>query len=175
MAKHTSSKVSTTNTDAVLAWNDIKVAFGTIPQASLIALAQRGFTHIMGNEVASAATAAKKAGKEFDPSAKRAEKLEAIFQGTLGTRTASGPRAMGIDKVMREVALETLRSTAAAKKVKLPTKAEGINKLIDNYLAKHEAVARAEAERRMEQQASAAELDDDILGDLVAGDEEGEE
>src|SRR5208282_5611174 len=46
--------------DKVLRYGDITISPADVPAMSLFALAQRGFTHVLGNEVASALTAWRK-------------------------------------------------------------------------------------------------------------------
>lgn len=96
-------------------------------------------------------------------SAKRkAERWERIIAGTIGTRSG-GPRRVGIDKVMADIAHERLVAIAAEKKAKLPTKAAELRPMIDKVLSMDESGIRAEAERRM---ASTATVSDDMFADL---------
>src|SRR6202012_2738576 len=85
----------------------------------LFALAQRGFTHVLGNEVASQVAAWKKtedgakatdAEVEAYANEKRNEKLAKILEGTLGVRTAAGPRVSGIEALKRTIAVEFLKA-----------------------------------------------------------------
>ncbi len=115
---------------------EVSVSPADIPTTSLFALAQRGFSHVLGNEVASKLAAWKKgeAGAQASEEeieafvkAKREEALEKIMNGTLGVRAPSAPRASGLEALMRRVAVEflTARFAAYSKKsgqsVKLPT------------------------------------------------------
>ena len=96
----------------------ITVSPSDIPTISLFALAQRGFSHVLGNEVASKLAAWKK-GEEGATAgeaevaafvqAKREEALEKIMQGTLGVRSATAPRVSGIEALMRRIAVEKLQ------------------------------------------------------------------
>lgn len=167
---------------------DITVQPADVPTISLFALAQRGFSHVMGNEVAAKVSAWKKTEEGASASeeqiaeftaAKRAEALEKIMNGTLGVRSVSAPRVSGIDALMRRVAVEFLQARFAAyskrtgTKVSLPTgdkvvevagKAMTREDLISAELKRNEAAIRAEAERR----SGAAEEESDSLDDLLA-------
>lgn len=85
------------------------------------------------------------------------KRLDAILCGTMGSRVGTA-RLVGIDKLMRDVATEALRTAAAAKKVTLP-KGKDLSALLDKYIAKHGDAVRAEAEKR---QATAAEMASDL-------------
>jgi hypothetical protein len=98
-------------------------------------------------------------------SAKRkAERWTRIVEGTIGTRSG-GPRRVGIDKVMAEIATERLHAIAAERKAKLPTKAADLRPMIDKVLSRDPDGIRAEAERRMAQTAS---VPDDMFADLFS-------
>ena len=81
-----------------------------------------------------------------------AERFAAIRDGNVGSRV-SGPRAKGIDKVIREYVWEVITTRAASlgKSAGLPKKAPDREAMVDKYLTNEEraAAARAEAERRM--------------------------
>lgn len=155
----------------MLEWNDIKVSPVDVPAVSLMALAQRGFTHVLGNEVAAALTAWRKTeeGKGADDAAieawvkdRRQAKLDQIMKGELGVRRAGtgGARVTGFDAVLRRVATEWL----TAKLGKLPTGDKTVSvkgkeftrdELIATAVAKADVMQfapgvtlRAEAERR---------------------------
>ena len=170
---------------------DITVSPGDIPTLSLFALAQRGFSHVMGNEVAAKTAAFKKteagataseAELETFVKAKRQEALEKILNGTLGVRSATAPRVTGIDALIRRVAVEFLQARFAAfskrtdTKVTLPTGDKVVNvagrdmtreQLIEAEIKRNGEAIRAEAQRR---QATASDEDgeggelDDLLG-----------
>ena len=170
---------------------DITVSPADIPTISLFALAQRGFSHVLGNEVASKLAAWKKgeagnAASEEEVAAfvaaKRQEALEKILNGTLGVRSAVAPRVTGIEARIRRVAVEFLQERFAAYskksgvKVSLPTGDKVVEvagrpmtreQLIEAELKRNGEAIRAEAERR---QATSAEGDDETasLDDLVA-------
>jgi hypothetical protein len=122
--------------DKSFKWGDIVVSPQDVPTVSLFALAQRGFTHVLGNEVASALTAWRKTeeGVKADDAAitawtneKRKAKLEQILAGTLGVRQPGAPKATGIEAIMHAIAVENLRAKLAKFKLKLPTGDKTIN------------------------------------------------
>jgi hypothetical protein len=168
----------------------ITVSPADIPTISLFALAQRGFSHVLGNEVASKLAAFRKTevGAAADEAevaaftkAKREEALEKILNGTLGTRAASSPRVTGIEALMRRVAVEFLQARFAAyskksgTKVSLPTgdkvvevagRAMTREQLIEAELKRNGEAIREEALRR--QGAGAADEDEASLDDLLS-------
>ncbi len=128
-----------------LTYGDHKVSIADIPTQSYIALAARGFSHMLGNEVASKVTAAKKkfaeanealateSPEEYEEALAenvealetqyRAEMIAKIMGGTLGLR-ATGPRGSAIETVMRAVAIEELKAALGKESVKWPAKAD---------------------------------------------------
>lgn len=158
--------------DKTFKWGEITVTPADVPVQSLFALAQRGFSHVLGNEVAAQVSTWKKTdeGKNADERAieayaksKRDEKLAKILDGTLGVRIATGPRVSGIEALMRSIAVEFLRkrldaySKKTGSKVTLPTKDNTITvagkvmtreQLVEAELRKSGDAIRAEAERR---------------------------
>lgn len=155
-----------------ISWGDYKVVVGDLPEASILALMQRGFTHVMGNEVASSVSTAK-AKRNEDGSAvfndaelavyekdKRDEKFAAIMGGQLGVRAAGVPKMAPLDKLIREIALAEIRAVAAAQKKSLPRKAEELEPFIAKRLEKHGDRIRAAAEARI---AELKELADDEI------------
>lgn len=169
--------------DKTFKHGDITVQPGDVPTLSIFALAQRGFTHVLGNEVASAVTAYKKSEEGAKASeaeiaawikAKREAKLDQILNGTLGIRVAGAPKASGIERVMHTIAVERLRVKLKKFKLTLPTGDKTINvagkdmgrdALIEAEL-RHGAVAiREEAERRMQQDAGAVEAVEDLFAE----------
>jgi hypothetical protein len=169
---------------------DITVSPADIPTVSLFALAQRGFSHVLGNEVASKLAAFRKteagaAATDEEVAAfvksKREEALEKILNGTLGTRAASSPRVTGIEALMRRVAVEFLQARFAAyskksgTKVSLPTgdkvvevagRAMTREQLIEAELKRNGEQIKAEALRR--QGAAGDDEDEASLDDLLA-------
>ena len=173
--------------DHNLKWGDISVHPKDIPAQSLFALSQRGFSHVLGNEVAAQVSAWKKTddgakASEADVEAyaklKREEKLAKILEGTLGVRVASGPRVSGIEALKRSIAVEFLKARFKAyeaktgNKVKLPTGDETITvagkamtreALIEAEMRSRAKDIEAEAKRREAVQAEGAEVGEDLF------------
>lgn len=165
-----------------LKYGDNVLDVNDIPLNVQLALMARGFTHVLGNEVASKVTAkAKKSAedKEAPRTLTEDEKtalavgfrnaaIESIMDGSFGTHTrASGPKVGKLERIMRAFAVERLAIALAKSKAKLPTKTATIkvsgedltrDQLIDRWLAKHGDEAKAEAERRI----AASEVDVDL-------------
>ena len=168
-------------------WGDISTNPADLPAQSLFALAQRGYTHVLGNEVASQVATwrktedgakASEAEVEAYAKSKRDEKLAKILDGTLGVRTAAGPRVSGIEALKRQVAIEFLKAAIKAyngktgKNVALPTGEKVINymgkemtreQLVDAYSRANEAKVSAEAERRQQEQEAGADVGEDLF------------
>lgn len=148
--------------DFTLTYGDFKVDPAQIAEKGLAYLLQYGFSQSLQDSVAGHAAKLKAetvSKTDLSPKWNDAEiatqvydrmaaRVDAISTGDVGTGRV-GPRVLGIEAVMREVAFEAIKLHAAKNKVKLPAKAEERNKLIDSYLAKYAAKARTEAERRM--------------------------
>ena len=173
--------------------DELKVNPADVPTVSLFALAQRGFSHVMGNEVASklaawkkgeAGAAATQAEVDAFVKAKREEALEKILNGTLGVRSASTPRVSGFDALVRRVAVEYLNARFAAyskrtgQKVTLPTGDKVVSvpgrdmtreQLIEAELKRNGEAIKAEAKRRQDAALGTGEGDEaDEMGDLLA-------
>ena len=166
--------------EKTLKWGSYEVSPSDVPAVSLLALAQRGWTHVFGNEVASALTAwrkteegARSTQEQIDSwlAAKRDAKLAAIMAGTLGVRAAGQPKATGIEALVRSIAVEWLKVALATQGAKLPSgdkvitvkgKAMTREQLIEATLRARGDKIRAEAERVMAERASREEA----LGDL---------
>jgi hypothetical protein len=169
--------------DKVLSWGEHKVEPSDVPAQSLFALAQRGFTHVLGNEVAASISAWKKTEEgtkatetETEAKAKsiREAKLAKIMDGTLGVRTAAGPRVSGVEAIMRSIAVERLRVKLKKHDLVLPTGEKTVtvagkpmnrDALIAAELRHGEKAIREEATRRQAAQAEAAEGLDDIFAE----------
>lgn len=173
----------TEENDKMFKWGDFVVNPADVPVESLHALAQRGFTHVLGNEVASALTAWRKTdeGKAANDAAiaawvltRRNAKVEQIMKGELGVRRVSaGPRVGGIGAIVRAVAVEWLRAKLAKSGAKLPSGEKTVNvagkdmtreELVEQTVARAEKLVyspgvtiRAEAERRHGEQEGIAE------------------
>ena len=177
----------TTDTDKVFKWGDIVTLPKDVPLPSLFALAQRGFSHVLGNEVAAQVSAYKKteegakateAELEAYAKEKRDEKLEKILNGTLGVRAAAGPRVSGIEAFMRTIAVEFVKarlkkySDKTGTKVALPTgentitvagKVMSREDLIAAEMRTSKAMIEAEAKRRQEVQTEGADVGEDLF------------
>lgn len=161
-----------------------EVEYTSLPIQSIIALMQRGINHVLGNEVASKVSTAKKAVKGGDgadkdePKHTEAElealetaaydsKVAAILAGELGVRVAGVPKMGAFDKLCREIAWKMIQNSpgVTSGKVKLPTgKGSGEAKatMIDNLLGNEKLKAIVEQKAKEEQDANKA------LGELLA-------
>lgn len=147
----------------------IKVDFATLPEASQTALAQRGFTHVLGNEVASRIhswamgegqagsddKAVVKAWKESNAAAITsktselvADALAALNAGTLGNRV-SGPRLTPVETIARNMAKKEVEDILRANKIAIPkttgkgdARVEGKIKTADGEFTLGELVSR---------------------------------
>lgn len=151
------------NAPRALVWNGFTILWNDVPETSRFALAQSGFTHKMGNEIASAITTAKGKrvkgpdGKEtnelvHDEAAlarladeKRAAMVQAVKDGTIATRVG-GPKLRGFDAILRDVAEEMLKAAYAKKRVALP-KGDAWKAKVQDAMA-NSAKVKEEAERR---------------------------
>lgn len=179
--------MSEVDADKTFKWGEISVHPSKIATQSLFALAQRGFSHVLGNEVAAQVSAFKKteegakateAELEAYAKEKREEKLAKILDGTLGVRTAAGPRVTGIEALMRTIAVEFLKarlkkySDKTGTKVALPTGDNTITvagkvmtreDLIASELRTSADAIKAEAERRQQVQSEGADVGEDLF------------
>lgn len=156
-----------------------EIDVGTLPQQSVVALLQRGINHVLGNEVASRVSSAKKQTNE-DGSAKYddaalekleadtfAAKVKAIMEGTLGVR-GPGVSRDPLAKYKREYAVTLLKAQHQQKGIKWPTgKGSGdiIAAMVANVLA-HATWGAKATEYAEAEAAKAKALRDDIVGDL---------
>lgn len=125
-----------------LVYGDTSLDFDALSDASRFALAQRGLTHVLGNEIASKVhswagqagqansddKATIKAWKDANVAAitsKTAElvadTIKALNDGTLGARVG-GPRLTPIDTLRRQIAKGQIETILRANKIKVPTK-----------------------------------------------------
>lgn len=169
-----------------LVWKEYSIHLSDLPQASILSLAQRGFTHILGNEVAAyesglksetvvndGETAAKYSPSEVAVMAhdRRMAKLAEMASGTLGQGRSSGPRLPRLDRVMRDVAKETVaeafRKTGKAASMPKAADSKAWAAYIDKYLSNPEnaAKAQAEAQRRI---AAPSKMEDAEAAEMLA-------
>jgi hypothetical protein len=160
--------VITESKPAQLVWGEkgeYTVAWADLPESTRIALAQSGFTHKLGNEVASAITAAKAKrvkgadGKDtatpkftaaqLDNMAteKRLALIDAMTAGTLTTRIGA-PKLRGFDAILRDVAESMVKAAYAKKGVALP-KGDAWKAKVADAMA-NSAKVRAEAQRQFD-------------------------
>lgn len=163
---------------------DNEVEYTTLPVQSIVALLQRGINHVLGNEVASKVSTAKKQTKggegadKDEPKYTEAEletlesetydaKVKAIMEGALGVRVAGVPKATPFMKLCRDIAWRMIQNSPGVQsgKVKLPTgkgSGEARATMIDQLLANEKLRGIVEQKAREEQEANAA------LGNLLA-------
>ena len=125
-----------------LVYGTTEVDFDALPAVSQHALALRGLTHVLGNEVASKVhgwsqkeeqansedRATVKAWKEANAAAIEAktaeftaESVKSLLDGTLGFRTG-GPRLTPLETIKRAIAKKQIVAILTAAKIKVPTK-----------------------------------------------------
>ncbi len=129
-----------------ITYGDFAIDASALPEASLFALLSRGFTHVLGNEIASRVhawcgaegqansddKATIKAWKEANESAVaeqtavlRKAAFDAIVAGTLGVRVG-GPRVEPIDQAKASIARVEVLKVLAANGIKAPKKDEKV-------------------------------------------------
>lgn len=178
---------ATATTTETLKWNDFTATFADIPHNSVFALAQRGFTHIMGNEIAAYESGLKKktseeVGEDDEGNEiklplyndaeiatmvhdRRQAKLKEILDGKLATNT-SGPRLPADERILRDIARENIgarfHQLSRAKDMPKASDGKAWDALVDQYLAndRTSAVAKAELERRKAARAEGGDMDD---------------
>ena len=161
------------STVAVLAFGDFSVVANELPAAVQHTLMQRTFAHIMGNEAA-AVRARHAAIRNDDESAKhndaelaeivdqwRSDKIAAMKSGEFSLRQV-GPRLSDDEKVLRDIARETIIRQATESKTPLPkaSEKEVWEEAIEAFLATPDlrAIADKELERRKGFKAPKADL-----------------
>ena len=148
-----------------------ELAWGDVPEESRRALAQRGFTHIFGNEHAATRKRLADAGKtqaeqETALAQWTAGKLSAIADGTLGVRVTS--TVDPVEREMERLAGAAIRTAAKAKKVELP-KGAAFETIVAKYIAKNSDDLRKQAEAALAAKATQAKLAVEMAGDILAG------
>lgn len=182
---------------ATLAWGSnpiYSVPVAALPESAIVALMQRGFNHIIGNEAASYATGLKGEmidGPDRDPETnefipvrkysddeiavmlhdRRTEKVADILAGEIGLR-AVGPRLPKDERIMREFAKNVIVAKFAERpNLKAPKASDtkAWDNLIDQYLATETGgtAARKEAERQLSA-ATKGKGADDFLDAMLA-------
>ena len=155
-------------------WNDVSIEVADLPIESLHILAQRGFTHVVGNEIAAKVTAYRAKNMRASDSevttfanAARKVKIAAMLNGTMTVRESSGPRLDGIERIMRELAIKGLRELAARKKAALPKESAALLALVVKYTAKNEVTLREQAQDQLDALAELNDASDDWLDDAL--------
>ena len=97
--------------------------------------------------------------------ARMTKRTNAIREGSVGGGR-TGPRKVGLERVMWDVAFDRLKAIATKAKKSLPTKAADLNPMVDAYLKANESTIREEATRRMADIESGAEDAAAILAGL---------
>lgn len=141
--------------------DNLSVDFATLPEASQFALAQRGFTHIFGNEVASRVhawagqegqansddKAVIKAWKDANAdklaaqtAVVQSDMLKALNEGTLGARVA-GPRLTPVETIANQMARKEIEDILRTNKIKVPKKDDKV-KMPDGEFTMAELIAR---------------------------------
>lgn len=160
----------------------IEIEYTSLPVQSIVALMQRGINHVLGNEVASKVSTAKKQTKggegadKDEPKYTEDEltalesstydaKVAAIMEGALGVRVAGVPKATPFEKICREVAWLMIENSPNVKagKVKLPSgkgSGEARKTMIDNLLGneKLKGIVEAKANERIAEEKALGEL-----------------
>lgn len=173
--------------DRTLKWGDYSTLPSEVPAVSLLALAQRGVTHYMGNEQASKLTAWVKKPENKDATEEQVKAYaktlhdaawQKIMKGEMGVRSAGQPRITGIEAVMRKMATAWVSAALAKQGVKLPTGDKTVNmagkdftreQLIDRALKTKGDFFRAEAQKQMDEEA-ARNAGAGEMGDIFADD-----
>lgn len=140
----------------------ISIDFGALPEASQYALASEGLTHFLGNRVASKVhawamgetqanskdKATVSAWKESNAGAIVsksdefiADTLKSIADGTLGVRSAAGPRATPLETLKRQIAKRQVETILKGAKLAVP-KGEDKIKTADGEFTMAELVTR---------------------------------
>jgi hypothetical protein len=171
--------MSDTNLDlsTVLKFGKHEVMLQDVSPKGLLYLVQYGFKQSMQDSIAGYAKKLAEEGKPDDAgpyteaeiaelvAERQADRFDDIVSGEVGTRAGGGPRLSGIEKIMRDMAKDAIKAAVVAKGVKMPT-GDTLAKFIDQYIAKHDATLRPEAQRRLD--LTKAGADTDLLAELTA-------
>ena len=145
-----------------LSYGSHSIDFDALPESSRFALASRGLTHVLGNEIASKVhswamaegqansedKATVKAWKEANASAiearvaeLQAETIAKLLDGTIGVRASSGPRLTPLDTLRRSIARDQVKVILRGQNIAIPKKDEKI-KLANGEFTLDELVER---------------------------------
>jgi len=159
----------------VLSHSGFSLDTSDIPESSIHRMLFFAFRQMLDNSIAGITKKLEDAGKttaEIDVvlAAKMKAVLDKMLAGTLADR-ATGPRAQGIEKYLREVAETSIRKNAQAKGKKLPTGKE-LTAMITRLLAdeKTRAALLPRAQRAMDDDADLPAIDVDLTDDDLTDD-----
>ena len=146
--------------------------YSTLPQHAVHYLVQYGINKSLQDSVAGRAKAMVADGLEEDEIEQalgelRAARWEAILSGTIGKRGVMAPRAKGIDKVMKEIAIERLRAAFTKRGIAM-AKGTQLAELVAKLMTRDENELRQAAQERLDATLSMS----DGLDDLFDTDEE---
>lgn len=168
----------------MLKYENIEVAVTDLPAESLKILAQRGFTHVFGNECAAYKTRLVAKGKMTEDEISAAvvkwteTKFAALVDGTFTVR-ASGPRLSGIESLMKAIAKKWLINNTglggaiikvkalAAARGEILSKDEAFAHVLHVFSIKKADEIRAEAERQISASKDLGDDDDDLINDVM--------
>lgn len=116
-------------------------------------LAQYGARQWIQDSIAGMAKEMKGEGADEDAIkaalvAEQEARWQSIVDGTVGTRS-TGPRVRGVERVIRDVALENIKSVLGKLNKKLP-KGQELQDMLAKYISANKESLTAEANRRME-------------------------
>mgnify|MGYP003408133430 CR=1 FL=1 len=136
------------------------IAAAAMNDKAMAYLLQYGFAQSLQDCVAGLAKEMREKGDLPETSEKAiesamAERSAAILAGTVGHRVG-GPRLSGLDKTVRDIAVEHIRAALATKKLSAP-KGEAWQALVAAYTKKHSETLVPLAEARMAEQADLIE------------------
>lgn len=154
-----------------LSAHGVTVNVADITPAGIAYLLTYGFNKSLQDKVAGLAKEMKEAEHADDVieeaiAKARHERAAAIVAGTIGTGS-SGPRLVGRDRMIRDVAIEHLRVFAAGKGIKMPTKAAELDAMVAKWMTNEDRALRVttEADRRIADQSATVDTSD--LDDLI--------
>ena len=160
MAKKTAPQ-EPASTD-VIKWGEQTIHVVDLPQAAIHYLLQYGANKSRQDAVAGMKKELTAEGKTEDEIAQAmevefADRLARIMDGTISTRVV-GPRKLGIEKVMADIARERITASCAARKTKAPT-GKTMTELVERYLSLKGDSVREEAQRRLDSLADIEDMD----------------
>jgi len=165
----------------IFTYGELQIDSAKFHENAVHALLRRGLSHLLGNEQAAKVGPESSWGKENKDATKEqvaAQKLafqnaaiSTLYDGTIGVRASSGPKADPLQSEMRKlakaevIAILATQKTADGKKVSFPTGDKTItvgadvltgDQLIARRLTKHGERIKVEASRNLAAQAKKA-------------------